>query len=80
MRQQRTGCVQVRERELALLGLVSVGWLVRRVLPHFGRRRTRFNPRKRGFPYALTGFGSARRSASLWAASLAPPTTKGEQQ
>lgn len=41
-------------------------WLsARRVLPHFGHRRTSASAPSRGLPFALAGFGSARRSASL---------------
>ena len=44
----------------------SPRWLsARRVLPHFGHRRTSASAPLRGLPYALTGFGSARRSASF---------------
>ena len=37
----------------------------RRYLPHFRRRRTSASTPARGFPCALTGSGSARRSASF---------------
>jgi hypothetical protein len=79
--QQKAGRGGVRERELVLLGQFPwVGWHVVSCPILDAVRAKRFNPRKGGFPTPLWGFGSARRTASFWAASLAPPTTKGEQQ
>src|ERR1035441_9562810 len=40
----------------------------------------RFNHRKGGSPAPLQGFGSARRSASSWAASLAPTNRRWHVQ
>jgi hypothetical protein len=52
--------------------------VARRHLPHFRRRRTeRFNP-ARGFPSALTGSGSARRSASFRGVVTSTTNEQGE--
>jgi hypothetical protein len=61
----RTGRAQLREGEPTRCSR-GPRWLsARRVLPHFGHRRTSASAPLRGLPFALTGFGSARRSASF---------------
>jgi hypothetical protein len=56
-------------------------WLsARRVLPKFGHRRTSASAPSRGLPYALTGFGSARRSASFLGCVTSTTNQQTEEQ
>lgn len=60
-----TGHTQRREEKPTRCSRSLRRLSARRVLPNFGHRRTGASAPSRGLPYALTGFGSARRSASF---------------
>jgi hypothetical protein len=61
----RTGHAQLEGDEATRCSSEPRRLSARRVLPHFGHRRTSASAPSRGLPFALTGFGSARRSASF---------------
>src|SRR6202522_1837031 len=76
----RTGHAQL-ERDEPTRCSSSPRWLsARRVLPHFGHRRTSASAPLRGLPCALRASAPRAGRRLFWAASLAPPTTKQEEQ
>ena len=79
-RRPRTDHGQFREGEPTGCSS-SPRWLsARRVLPHFGHRRTSASAPLRGLPCALRAPAPRAGRRLFWAASLAPTTTKQEEQ
>ncbi len=76
----RTGHGHLRKREATGCSS-SPRWLsARRVLPHFGHRRTSASAPCGGSPAPLRAPAPRAGRRLFWAASLAPPTTKQEEQ